>query len=175
MNCQEDECIPEVYAAVQACIARTGPPLPAAGVGGGDGSPLLQFPCRWCGKIWTSARARMMHEGSSHGRRSWCSAFVDSSTCVVCGKEYHSRSRVIRHLNGSGCGAVLKRGLIPSCDPRQVEDSEAAEAERARRARTQGIAPLAAWPPGPTRGGPGVFRFLREAERGFDVVEDPPP
>ena len=170
MNCQQDDCDPAVFEALQAAVRRSGPARTL--LDGGPPPPPLPptggptFGCRWCGKRWTSARARMMHEASSHGRRSWCSDYVCSDTCIVCGKVFHCRSRVIRHLNGSGCGAIVRRGLVKPCDPAAVASSEAGEAARARRARTAGIAPLAAWPPGPPRGGPGVFRFLREAEQG---------
>eukprot|EP00438_Fugacium_kawagutii_P027747 Skav224800 [mRNA] locus=scaffold764:652410:658927:- [translate_table: standard] len=84
-----------------------------------DRDALLQdFGCPHCPKRFSSLQGMRAHVWRAHGRRTEERAYMDSATCLACGRCYWSPRRLQQHLHRSrsrrdGCFAVLARHLDP--------------------------------------------------------------
>ena len=71
--------------------------------------------CRKCGKSFRSEAALGVHRYQIHGDFCEAYSFAPSSTCYICQGQYHSRERLVRHLQwGSmGCLDQLRETVEP--------------------------------------------------------------
>ena len=86
------------------------------------------------------------HRARVHGafRRAW--TVVDrSGICPVCGLFFHTRQRVIQHIEHSceSCKAAVQAGMVQSLPEVNVKELDAEDAKERRDARQRGVSYLA--------------------------------
>ena len=68
-----------------------------------------------------------------------------SGICPVCGLFFHTRQRVIHHIEHSceSCKAAVQAGLVQALPEAQMKELDAEDAKERREARKQGVSYLA--------------------------------
>ena len=113
------------------------------------GSPALEtaekVPCPDCHKYflinWLGA-----HRARVHGAFRLAGTVVDrSGICPVWGLFFHTRQRVIHHIEHSceSCKAAVQAGMVQSLPDAQVRDLDAEDAKESREALQRGVSYLA--------------------------------
>ena len=64
-----------------------------------DPHDVEQFACDECNAVFTSAAAVAVHQQRKHGHRMAVRRLVKDGGCRACGKFFHTRPRVLRHLH----------------------------------------------------------------------------
>ncbi len=100
-----------------------------------DGDELL---CAVCGKWFTTLTGLHQHSAMVHrefAATARARQSVTGSVCPVCGGDYRSRVRLVRHLvhGSAACVAACAAGVLPVLDPQRV--AEADECDRSARAK----------------------------------------
>ena len=102
---------------------------------GGDGDEWM---CKTCGKWFTSTGGLFQHERKAHGAAGpmdGLRARVARSCCPCCATEFHTRTRLLRHLvHGATACVAFAAGLpLLADEARQVEDAAEVAQRAARR------------------------------------------
>ena len=124
------------------------PSAPVREAGHSTNLTVISFRCDLCGKAWDSWRKLSVHEWSKHGVRSNIRQFVgEVSVCIICGTNFGSRARLIKHLLErrirSKCRNVSCQQAFldsnPSLVPGEIlKDLELRDSKRASSARREG-------------------------------------
>ena len=75
--------------------------------------------CNECQETFSSQAALAVHQQRKHDARMAIRRFVTNGACLQCGKWYHSRARLLTHLQWSGTDCWL--GLMRSLEPMTIE------------------------------------------------------
>ena len=107
--------------------------------------------CGTCGKVFASRVALLMHARTVHGFRTRASHCVAGSICPCCGKDYHVRPRLIRHLceGRHACAQAAAAGALPPLPPELFAAEAARDKALWREARRAGVNLLCGPPPRP--------------------------
>ena len=99
------------------------------------------FWCAECETAWKTRRALAMHCTKKHGYKSSCRSWASGNWCHACGKLYHQRIRLMRHLHGKQKCLEHIQACFPPLPPgaSQVLDDETLQ--EAQQYRTAGWAP----------------------------------
>ena len=81
-----------------------------------------QHVCQECGFQAASQAALAVHEHRKHGSKSAIRRFLEDGVCRFCKKQYHTRPRLLQHVQSSakGCWYRMMRG----CEPMDQETME---------------------------------------------------
>ena len=103
-----------------------------------------------CFQVFQTHRALKLHQLHSHGVRKRAHRFVAGSVCPECGRDWHTRARLIWHLERPGgrqaCQLALQSGAWPELDQADIEAADAAERMARRERRRAGQSELAGPP-----------------------------
>ena len=109
---------------------------------------LNNFRCDRCGHTWESRRKLSVHKWSKHGVRSDIRQFVgDISVCPICGTNFLSRARLIKHLLERRVRSKFRKvscqqaflDLSPSVVPSEIlKGLELSDSKLANSARREG-------------------------------------
>ena len=97
------------------------------------------YECLICGVTFASKTALAVHNRHRHRVYAKASHFAPGTTCFACARTYHTRARLIQHLQyGSmDCLQKLQRRILP-LTTQQVEDLAQGERNHQREANKQG-------------------------------------
>ena len=88
----------------------------------GDDEECKEFTCQVCHTAFTTAAAVAVHQQKVHGQRMAVRRFVKDGVCRCCGKNFHTRPRLMRHLQWStdACWIFHFRNFLPM----SIEETE---------------------------------------------------
>ena len=104
--------------------------------------------CRQCDREFATRSALGAHLYACHGHRSDARRFIDDSgVCPVCRAVFHSRLRVLKHVQGPPYGAALcsqivSSGALPAIPTDRVAAMDAADSAHRRSCRRAGASVL---------------------------------
>ena len=128
---QGDAVLGDAAAPPSAASAAPRPRRPAPAL------PML--PCPECGHLFEGLRALGPHRYRVHGVRRLVRDYVDGTVCGACLMEFHSRRRLIHHLQFSGTHCLLRLSAARDPLPAEITNAlDAAEAARYKEVRKRG-------------------------------------
>ena len=103
-----------------------------------------------CFQVFQTHRALKLHQLHSHGVHKRAHRFVAGSVCPECGRDWHTRARLIWHLERPGgrqaCQLALQSGAWPELDQAVIEAADESERTARRERRRAGQSELAGPP-----------------------------
>ena len=103
-------------------------------------APTAVFQCSDCSREFTSRKALKCHQSRVHGARRPAYFVAGGSICPACGANFHSRTRLMAHLQWgkASCVAALREGFLPAVPDEQLSQALVADRAVIRAARVSG-------------------------------------
>ena len=70
---------------------KIAPPVP-------DNNNLGEFTCIVCQKAFPSRQQQSVHAFAAHGVKDVIGLYVNTTHCIICLKEFHTRARLLQHI-----------------------------------------------------------------------------
>ena len=94
--------------------------------------------CTCCGRVFGTRCRAIAHAAKAHGYRSYITLRVSGTCCPSCGTEFHSRTRLHKHVAAvPGCARFVQ--ALPQLLPAVQHSEDKAAASEYRRARLSGV------------------------------------
>ena len=104
-------------------------------------SRMVERSCNLCGMLCKGKRGFANHLALQHGLHSHSHSLVRGTVCEGCGVQFHTRSRLLRHVHRYS--PRCRRFLLRFCRPLTREESRQADlAERLRKRHSKGVGNL---------------------------------
>ena len=104
-----------------------------------EGETHDNFPCRICNKVFDTKAALGVHNFQMHGYFCEAYRFAATSICLACLGQYHSRERLVRHLQWGSMGCLEKvRKLVEPLTRDQVLYLNGKDKEQIQESKRQG-------------------------------------
>eukprot|EP00929_Paragymnodinium_shiwhaense_P069913 TRINITY_DN35330_c1_g2_i1.p1 TRINITY_DN35330_c1_g2~~TRINITY_DN35330_c1_g2_i1.p1 ORF type:complete len:985 (+),score=178.25 TRINITY_DN35330_c1_g2_i1:183-2957(+) len=112
----------------------------AEGHRGGAGVDVeLTTPVICCGKTLRTPSAVLTHNIMKHNHRNAYKAYAfNDATCRGCMMNYHTRPRLLVHLDGTNCVSLMQKAGIPPLSAEQIEADDEVDRAAKRLLRQRG-------------------------------------
>ena len=97
------------------------------------------YPCKSCAKVFKSKAALGVHNFQIHGHFCEAYSYAATTTCFSCLGQYHSRERLVRHLQWGSMDCLEKiKGMVEPLTKEQILYLNERDKEKYREAKRQG-------------------------------------